>query len=471
MVVSGVNNKKKDGFVGTVLYLTYAYVDKPTGAGSIRAQRFIDGLLGAGYRVVVVSMDDEPSLKEVVPGLVACRVGSDGRLPDQVLGDGRLGRWPMMKLLPGPDVFGRVNKGVYRACCWLVEKYKPEMVYLMTPPTFSLNAVGYELTQYYNLPMVMELDDAWAVGMYWPYPNFIRRYLAGVWERRCVLAAEKIVTVTEAHRELLIDAYGEEMGDKIVTIRHSFDESIMCDKSSGRQEDVEEKDEDSEFRIAYVGQVRGVDMVGGLSCKEIVRRGWQMVREGVLGANFCERILLEWMSPHYMIEAMGEVAERDVEFARRVRLDFVGESYERIDRWASEAGLGEKIVQHGTMPQEQAQEYVDNADLLVVNLYGLVGIDYHWCVPTKIYTYLGTGKPILSLMPAGEAVDLIRDAGVGFFAKPDDLAGLIEQLEGAFKQHQAGGIKVEPNWELIGQFSIANQQRQFVEIIEGSLRG
>ncbi|MCF7957697.1 MAG: glycosyltransferase [Phycisphaerae bacterium] len=465
-LLSEIKYSQGNGYVGTVLYLTYAYVDHPTGAGCIRAVRFIDGLLTAGYQVVVVSMDKEPSLKEVAPGLIACRVGDDGRLPDEMLSAKGLGRWPFLKFLPGPDVYGRVNKGVYRACGWLVKTYRPELVYVMTPPCFSLNAVGFQVPQKYDLPFVMELDDAWAAGMYWPYRNFIRRYLADKWERRCLMAADKVVTVTETHREILIGAYGDEMSDKILTIRHSYDPLIMnCDRGQNTK-DVGTGDKNSPFRMAYVGQVRGVDMVGGVTFGKVVRRIWQMVRKGLLGANFCEKIVLEWMSPHYLIEAMGQVAQQDKDFGRRVRLDFVGESYEQIDQWARKANLPSQITQHGPMSQERAQKYVDQADVLLVNLYGLVGHDYHWCVPTKIYTYLATGKPILSLMPPGEACDLIKEAGVGFFARPDDVEGIVRQLKRLFEQHQGDGIEVKPNWELIRQFDIAKQQQKFVEIVQ-----
>jgi len=112
------------------------------------------------------------------------------------------------------------------------------------------------------------------------------------------------------------------------------------------------------------------------------------------------------------------------------------------------------------------------ADVLVLMLYGIKNNDYHWCVPSKVYDYLSTGKPILNLTPAGEVKDMVNRAGVAYNARPGDAEEIAGVIEGLYQQHRAGGIAVRPDWEYIRQFEIARQQEKFIQVVlETAKRG
>lgn len=451
----------------TVLYLSRSYLPSTNAAG-IRAGRCVEGFLKHGYYVCVVSGSEKAGWERPTPELEICRVGPNGELPKQVREDRTAAGWPWWKPMPGPDPDRNCTGALFRAAQVMIRQNKPDLIYVMGPP-FSLLVVARQLSLKYQLPFIAELDDAWYTGMPWPYRNFLQRNLAQKWEQRCLSEAAGIVTVTRTHQKILAEKYLDEVAAKISTIPHSFDRGQT--KSSKPTEPDKSKTHNKEkFTLAYVGQVHGIDVTSSSPLKKILQGLNQRGRRILLGANFCEKLRLDWMSPYHLLAATAQAARQDDEFSQGVQINFVGTKYPQIDNWARKMNLGHMVSQQGPRLPEQAARFVEQADLLLVNLYGIVGMDYHWCVPTKTYTYLGSGKPILALLPPGEAADIIRRAGTGFFAPPAEVNSISELLLKLFHQHKSGAILVKPNWEYINQFDLENQQQHFAQVVRNVLK-
>ena len=441
-----------------VLYLTRFY--RPaTAAAGLRADRFINALRDRGLRVIVATVGEYPELNDTGNNLIVCRIAPRGRLPGQIELEQTI-PWRRSDPLPGPGSDAVCSKAIYRAGQWLVNRYRPELIFTTGLP-FGWVAVGVRLAQETGLPLVAEFRDAWYTGIPWPYPSRGHRERARKWEQICLETAAKIVTETQTQKAILDVAYPQ-YADKTVTIRHSYDPAIEpqnvipTDRSSGSG---------PSFNLAYVGQVRGLDLVDVPPAKRGLREAYHFLSKTIRGASFCENLRLDWMSPHYLMQALGQLVEENPDRNNLVKLTFVGQKLPEIDKWARKLNLSEQVRQLGPLPPEGAEKIIAQSDLLVLNLYGIKTLDYHWCVPGKTYTYLGSGKPILALLPAGEARDLVRRAGVGFAVGPDDVAAIKNQLEQLIRQHQQGGIKIEPDFAFIRQFALPVQQKQFADLI------
>jgi glycosyltransferase involved in cell wall biosynthesis len=149
-------------------------------------------------------------------------------------------------------------------------------------------------------------------------------------------------------------------------------------------------------------------------------------------------------------------------------MHFVGNRFREIDDWAREYGISQNVIQHGPLVPEKAQEILDKADVLVLSLYGIKELAYHWCAPGKTYTYLGSGKPILALLPPGEARDLVICAGTGFPVQPDDVVAIEKSILEIYDKYKSGDLFIRPNENFINQFYLPVQQKQFVEVIESA---
>jgi glycosyltransferase involved in cell wall biosynthesis len=453
----------------TVLYLTRYYMPSFSAAG-IRAGRFVDALSQSGHKVIVATVGEKACLEKPSKDTSepwVCRVSGRGDLPPELCSERTLPSRPWRKPLPGPDPDPKCSRGLFQACYSLVQHHKPDMIYVTSPP-FSLLAIAHEVADICKLTLIVEMRDAWYGGMYWPYRNARRRRLAREWEARCLSDADVIVTVTQTHKKILQDNYPADVAGKIVNIPHSFDKSLLEEKQphSNIEQQSGSQLRKKNFTITYVGQVRGIDVTTESFGRRALRGLNLWVRRILLGANFCEKLRLDWMSPIHLLRAMAQLAEREAEFRERVRLVFVGQKYNEIDLLARQMNLSTNVRQYGPQSPVGAQKFVSQADLLVVNLYGIVGMDYHWCVPCKLYTYLGTQKPVLALLPPGEARDLVLRAGTGFVAEPDNVEAIADVLESLFRQHLAGKITIKPDRDFIRQFDHRHQQSRFVRVVE-----
>ena len=440
----------------TVLYITWGYRPTHT-AGAIRAVNFVEALVEAGLRVIVLTVGREAGVEKVAEDLTICTVSEDGQMPSELEASSlpRRRRW---EPLPGPDATSRSFRAVYRTAHGLIGQNKPSVVFASAPPFPSLLA-GFHLAEQYGLGLILEFRDAWFTGMPWPYKNRWQRRGARHWERRCVQKADKIITVTDAYRRILIDAYGAEVGKKTFTIRHGYDARTNDDESILPLIDGLVEDKDS-FLITHTGQFQGFDV--------IERHPWRRIGQGflriLLGARSCSQLRLEWQCPYNLMAAVAQAAEENQEFRRNYRLVFAGQKFEQIKRWAEQMDL-EHVHQLGSIPPAQARKLMRHSDLLVLLLYGITNCDYHWCVPSKIYSYLSTGKTVLALVPAGEARDIVCQAGTGVAAAPDDVSGIAQQLLTIFEEDQSGQSERKLNWEFITQFDLKIQQRKLEEVI------
>ena len=96
---------------------------------------------------------------------------------------------------------------------------------------------------------------------------------------------------------------------------------------------------------------------------------------------FCGNIYKKIRDPHYTIILFKALREDNVE------LHIVGNCDEYL-----EDGKGENIIFHGSVPNEEGKQYMERADILV-NIGNVMNNQ----VPSKIFDYLSTGKPIVNI--------------------------------------------------------------------------
>jgi len=448
-----------------VVYISRCWLPSHAAAG-IRADRFITALLADGMSVSVITSSPQPALDLKSPSLVVARLGYDGRLPTEMHHSGAA-RWPCFRALPGPDPDSRFCRGVFRVSQWLIERYGADLICVSGPP-FSLMSVANVAGRRRRLPVILDFRDAWYTGMPWPYSSGLRRVLAGQWERRCVHAAAKVITATDTLGRILAAEYPS-AGGKIQTIRHGF-ERVPPANGGPTGPGGAPVPAAKPFTIVHTGQLRGTDGEQQGRLGRLIARAGRGARKVLLGARFCERLDLERMSGRSLLAGIQRAATMEPELLQRVRIIFAGQRSERVDSWAAQMGLGARVEQTGPVWPQEAQRLADNAALLVLMLYGIKDCDYHWCVPSKTYSYLATGRPILSLVPPGEARDLVLRAGTGLIAESEDPAAIAEVILRVFADWRAGRMTVRPQWRFIEQFTAARQQEVFVETVRDVIR-
>lgn len=148
-----------------------------------------------------------------------------------------------------------------------------------------------------------------------------------------------------------------------------------------------------------------------------------------------------------------------------VELVFLGDGAERPRLEQAAADL-ERVRFEGYRPPEESPYFHAAADLCIIGLRpGLEGL----LVPSKVYSVLATGRPILAVMhPHSEVAQLVHEHGCGLLADPDSPGEVAKQIEWARAHPQAlaqMGAKARSLGEAHDQSAM---MERFVDVVEAA---
>jgi glycosyltransferase involved in cell wall biosynthesis len=128
-------------------------------------------------------------------------------------------------------------------------------------------------------------------------------------------------------------------------------------------------------------------------------------------------------SPVPMFEAARLAIEREPAVANDLELVFAGILQREYSRAAEKLGLAEIVRSTGYLP------HVEDLALLLASDVLWMTMSDDLSAPGKLYEYLGTGKPILGLVPErSEAEKVLHDYGAGIAVRPGDIKAISDAL-------------------------------------------
>lgn len=443
-----------------ILFLT-RHFQNPYAAAAIRSQNLVDALLENNCRLAVATVANTPSAQQPSENCSVYCVDEFGQLPPEVH-PAQVAHWPRSLTLPGPTPDTVASQALFSLTSYLLQQRLFDAICVSAPP-FGLCAVAYQLAATFGKPLIIDLREPWYTHMPWPYKNRRSAQAAAQWEFQCVQHAAAIITSTETHRKLLLETFGNTLSSKIITVRHGF--SQATDQEQSEKLTGVPIINRNRFNLAYIDQPTNIRAAQPGSLTNIAKTIAKPIMRLVTGTTFADQLQLGWMSPNYLIQAIAEIAAVNREFRRHCLLNFIGTIHPEIDHLAWKWNVVDNVMQHGPLLPPQARQFAQDIDMLVLTLYGIQGCDYHWSVPTTLYRYLAAQKPILGLLPPGEAADILKESGLGFVAPPDNPQAIADTLAQLFHQHQNQGVKITPNQNFIDQFNTKIHKKNFAEFI------
>jgi len=123
---------------------------------------------------------------------------------------------------------------------------------------------------------------------------------------------------------------------------------------------------------------------------------------------------------------------------------FVGDFRPADREWADMLELGDRLELIPYASHRRALELQRSSDALLL-LIPEAGGRGRGVLSGKVFEYLAAERPILAVVPPdGAAADLIREAGTGVVAAPEDVAAIREALTGLYRRWQAGSLNGAP---------------------------
>jgi glycosyltransferase involved in cell wall biosynthesis len=265
-----------------------------------------------------------------------------------------------------------------------------------------------------RVPLVVDLEDPWALDEMMVYPSAAHRRLELASMRRTLLEADAVVMNTrEAARRvssLLAGWHG-----RVVAIPNAFEPDAGVTAAPRT---------DGCFRIVHTGSMH---LDSGLAQRRsAVRRALGGVIDGV---DFLPR------SHVHLAEALDRLFRARPDLCDSVELHLAGVLTD-AERSALRRLPYAKL--HGFLPHRETQRLIASADLLFLPMHEVPAGRRATIVPHKTYEYLASGRPILAAVPDGDARDLLEAAGTADVCCPTDVAAMFRALERAIERWVSG---------------------------------
>jgi len=271
-------------------------------------------------------------------------------------------------------------------------KYKPDLIWSTGDP-WSGHWLGHKLSKELNTPWIADFRDPWTLSDV----NLRPRSLFSHWvdrktERKYVKSADHLIFTSRETEQLYKEHY-HLRDDKTSTIYNAYD-PLLNQKSM----DWDVVLDDDYFHVLFFGQFRKLSPV-------------EPIAKAVSSMNPEKMKRLK-------IHSFGTMSSEDTELIEMLNVE-------------------DQFVVHKPVLPSQTMNVLEKADLL------LVSTDHKrkTIIPAKLWDYLATDRPVLSVAPNPEVGTILESTGQGTQINPDDPKKIALFLEEQVTEKEAGKSK------------------------------
>ena len=287
-----------------------------------------------------------------------------------------------------------------------------DVVFCSSPP-HSVHLLGVELKRRYGVPLVLDFRDPWSANPDRRWPTRLHKLHERQLEARVLAAADLVIANTPGNREQLLADFAGLAPERVVVLPNGFDPA----RRDAMRQPVPASS-DGRRRVVYTGH--------------LYERGDAVIR------------------------ALAALLHTDPDLSRRVVFRFVGSMDAGVAARAAElqaAGLVETL---SFVSAERVPEEIASADAL---LYVVPPAGAHW-IPSKLYDYFLAEKPIIAVLPRGDAWDFVEKSGLGTLIEDTGVADVTRGLRASLDRLQRGQLVTRPDREFIARFDAREQSRE-----------
>ncbi|MCC5787809.1 MAG: glycosyltransferase family 4 protein [Phycisphaerales bacterium] len=337
------------------------------------------------------------------------------------------------------------------AVCELIDAGRADaVVYTMSP--FSLvRSAAIVRERRPGTPIVLDLRDPWALDGWQPHKTkwHWRRQFQEM--KAALEAADGVIANTPECGRLFVEHFPGLDPERLTVIPNGYDAADF--EGDPGEPSLWDPGEEGVLRIVHSGTL----------CT-LVQSWYAGVRGAVkrLVGYSPERIDYSGRTLVHVLEAVRRLRETGDPLGGRVRIEVIGTATDADKASVASSGAGDAVRFHGYVPHTEAVRHIRLAEALLLPLHGLAKGERSRIVPGKTYEYLATGRPILGLLPEGDARELVERSGVGVVAEPCDPGDIVRglrELEGVVGR--SVGRRAPEAW--VGEF----ERRALTERLAG----
>lgn len=450
--------------------LIISYVFPPGGGGGVqRTANFVKYLKKFNYRPIVLTVNKDMYISRGLP--------IDESLNEKVKNiniyrTSHFDVWKMSRL------FSRLHLGVlldsllipdyqiawsFRAIeagLRIIRKNKISVIYTTSPPN-STAIIGLLLKILSKKALVVDFRDPWTQCLSEKWIAKYRYKLEEIIERHTLSSADHIIANTPHSRTMLLNKFSDLNPDNITTINSGFDKTDFEKFISSYTNEKKHK-----MTILYAGYFYGEppnkDEQEEVSLLKRIREKLKYKPE---------KVDMTTHSPYYFFKAISNLFDKKRLNPKNINIQFLGTIHQRFHHMVcDEPNLYKSVEFLDYQPHDIVLKYLQKADLLLFTLYKPLERPYLECIPGKTYEYMASKKPILALIPEGDAKKVLEKTGLAYFANPDNISQIEEIIITLYNYYQKQTIPISPQDDFVNQFNYYHITKKLTDVFNNILK-
>jgi len=277
--------------------------------------------------------------------------------------------------------------------------------------------IGAVLSRLTGKPLFADFRDPWMTNPYRPQASALKNWGETRLEKAVVHQSARVIANTDELCDEFLSRFASEPREKFVSLHNGFDPAEVPEESG------EVAPGDGVFKILHAGFLYGL------------------------------------RDPRIFLEGLGLAIREGRVHRKSVSVEFLGSvelSYDLNDALA-ELGLGDIVHAKGQVPFEEVSVALAHSDLLLLLQPGT-----KTQIPSKLFEYIASGKPILAVAPTdGGTARIVGGENLGRVASPDQPNQIAKALGCLYSEWREGA-------EIVGLDS-ENRQKFNIKRITGKL--
>lgn len=399
-----------------VLLIAYYYPPRG-GGGTQRTAKYVKYLPQFGIKPIVLTSQEtvkKNTDSSLLPGTSTpvIRVAA----PEF---HGKLQR--LAEMLLSPDAYRLWVGPAVRTGILAAEKFGAKVIYSTASP-YTDHIVGYRVSRALNLPWIADFRDLWTQNALYepraPWQKYFHRRL----EDKIYRNAVHVITASEWQRQAVIKTFGIAK-ENITTITNGFDPADFTDEETKKvSSDI--------FTIGYLGSFYGK------------------------------------YRPDDLVLALEILKSKKPDIAAKLQLQFVGDLDRSSRTLLSRPSIASMVNVRQYVPHAELQKIRSKLDAHLLYFPRLP--EAGATIPQKIFEYLASRKPILAIIPEGDASKILSKTGGALVTSSTDPEELARVLINFVQSVRGGSIK--GTTANLDAYTRKNLAGQLAEIIKTTAR-
>ncbi len=312
-----------------------------------------------------------------------------------------------------PDGMKHWAKPAFNACCEIIESEDIKGIISSSFP-ITAHTIAHDLKEKYDIPWIADLRDLWNLN---PYVNhtFIRNYFEKRLELQTFENVDILTTTTPLAKKTLQSLHPTK---KIVSIVSGYDPQDFKDLKQTKKSD--------KLTLMYAGSLYN-------------------------GKR----------NPSILFEAVSQLIEENKIDSDKITIDFYGDTA-NLEELSKKYNIESIVSIHGKVSHDEVLQNQMNSDVLL--LISWMNEKEKMFIPGKVYEYMGSKKPILSIgYKEGSLKELIEKTNIGYHIS--SLEDNKKAIYDYYLKYINNELKYTGN-EFADEYSMENTAKNFSKLLE-----